>query len=77
MPLINFKVVLELKLEKRCVLASASTENNNADCNDIIFTVKDTKLHVPVVTLSPEGNQKLSKLLCKKVSFNCAASSVC
>ena len=31
----------------------------------LIFTISDTKLHVPVVTLSPRDNQKLSKLLSK------------
>ena len=33
--------------------------------NNIIFTIKDTKLYVPVVTLSVKRNQKLSKLLSK------------
>ena len=36
--------------------------NNNAN---IIFTIKDTKLYVPVVTLSARDNQKFSKLLSK------------
>ena len=38
-------------------------ENDNADANsnNIIFTIKDTKLSVPVVTLSEKENQKLSK----------------
>ena len=31
----------------------------------IIFTIKDTKLYVPAVTLSTRSNQKLSKLLSK------------
>ena len=31
----------------------------------LIFTINDTKLHVPVVTLSPRDNQKLSKRLSK------------
>ena len=30
-----------------------------------IFTIKDTRLYVPVVTLSARGNQKLSKFLSK------------
>ena len=33
--------------------------------NNIIFTNKDTKLYVPVVTLSAKDYQKLSKLLSK------------
>ena len=68
MPLNNFKVELKLKWTKCCVLAVAGNENNineNASANNIIFTIKDTKLYVPVVTLSPKINQKLSKLLSK------------
>ena len=34
-------------------------DNNNA--NNIIFTIKDTKLYVPVLTLSAKDNQKLEK----------------
>ena len=36
--------------------------NDNANANNI-FTMKDTKLCVPVVTISERDNQKLSKLL--------------
>ena len=36
-----------------------------ANANIIIFTTKDTKLYVPVVTLLARENQKLSKLLSK------------
>ena len=52
---------------KRCVLASDGVENNNADSNKFIFCafIKDTKLYVPVVTLSAKDNQKLSKLFSK------------
>ena len=35
------------------------------DSNNIIFTIKDTKLYVTVVTLSAKDNQTLSKLLGK------------
>ena len=35
------------------------------DDDSIIFTVKDTKLYVPVVTLSAREYQKLSKPLSK------------
>ena len=34
------------------VLALNGTESSDADPNDIIFTIKDTKLFVPVITLS-------------------------
>ena len=66
MPLINCKVELKLKWTKYCVLSVAGNEsgiNNIDNANDIVFTVKDTKLYVPVVTLSARDNQKLSKLL--------------
>ena len=39
------------------------TDNNNAI--NIMLTIKDTKLYVPVVTLSARDNQKLPKLLSK------------
>ena len=44
-------------------VAGSDNANGNNDDNNIIFTIKDTKLYVPVVTLSARGNQKLSKLL--------------
>ena len=65
MPLINCKVELKLKWKKYCVLSAAGNDNTNANPNNIIFTIKDTKLYVPVVTLSAKDSQKLSKLLRK------------
>ena len=63
---INFWVSLEIP----CVLSAAGNENqsdkdNNNNVNNIIFTIKDTQIYVPVVTLSAKDNQKLSKLLSK------------
>ena len=53
MLLINWKVELKLKWIKYCVLSAAGVVNvNNRDSDNIIFTIKDTKLCVPVVTLS-------------------------
>ena len=43
MPLINCRVDLKLRWVSHCVLASAGVENNNADSNNITFTIKDTK----------------------------------
>ena len=66
MPLINCKGGLKVKWAKYCVLSAAGNENENENdnnANNIIFTVKNPKLYVPVVTLSARGNQKLSKLL--------------
>ena len=55
MPLINFKVELSLKWYEKCILSSAGTAAT--------FTITDTKLYVPIVTLKIEDNAKLSKLL--------------
>ena len=63
MSLINGKVQLKLKWKHYCVLSAAGAENNDTNSNNIIFSIKDTKLYVPVVTLSARDNQKLSKLL--------------
>ena len=60
MPLINCKVELKLRRMKHCVLSMLGNKNDNGnvDSNDIIFTVKDTKLSIPVVTLSLKDNKK-------------------
>ena len=55
MPLINCKVELSLEWYENCIMSSAGTA--------AIFTITDTKLYVPVVTLKTEDNVKLSKLL--------------
>ena len=49
MPLINCKIKLNLTWKKECVL---STNAGNA-----VFIINDTKLYVPVVTLSKEDNK--------------------
>ena len=49
MPLINCKIKLNLTWKKECVL---STNDGNA-----VFIINDTKLYVPVVTLSKEDNK--------------------
>ena len=68
MPLINFKVELKLRWTQQCISSVLDNENDNAnaDSNDIIFTIKDTKLYVTVVTVSVQDNQKLSKLHSKE-----------
>ena len=63
MSLINFKVELKFRRTNHCVLPSAGVENDDADSNNIILTIKDTKLYVSVVALSVKNNQKLSKLI--------------
>ena len=49
MPLINCKIKLNLTWKKECVL---STDASNA-----VFIINDTKMYVPVVTLSKEDNK--------------------
>ena len=43
-------------------MAGTANVNGNYDENNIIFTIKDTILYVPAVTLPARDNQKLSKL---------------
>ena len=62
---INCKVELKLKCTKSFVIAAAGVDNDNANDNSIIFTIKDAKLYVPVFTLSAKDNQKLLELLSK------------
>ena len=49
MPLINCKIKLNLTWKKECVLSTAD--------DDAVFIINDTKLYVPVVTLSKEDNK--------------------
>ena len=45
--------------------AGADNVNDNANGKDVIFTIKDTQLYVPVVALSARDNLKLRKFLAK------------
>ena len=47
-------------------MSASGADDDNANPNNIIFTIKDTKLYVPVVTLSGEDDPKLSKLCSKE-----------
>ena len=49
MPLINCKIKLNLTWKKECVL---STDPDANAANNPVFIINDTKLYVPVVTLS-------------------------
>ena len=53
-------------MAKYCVLCAACNDNTNDNFDNIIFTIKDTKLYIPVVTLSARNNKKLSKVLSKR-----------
>ena len=56
MPLINCEVNLILTWSVNCLIVSTDVENQNAT-----FAITDTKLYVPVVTLSTQDNAKLFK----------------
>ena len=59
MPLVNCKVDLELTWHKDCVIYSADAAGNNV----VSFKITDTKLYVPIVTLSTKNNTNLTKQL--------------
>ena len=66
MPLIKCKVELKVRWTRDYVLCVPGPDNtNDNDSDNIIFTMTDAKLYVPVVTFSPRHNKKLSKLLSK------------
>ena len=48
------------------IIANDNNINENANASNIIFTIKDTKLYVTVVTLTRKDNEKLSKFLSKR-----------
>ena len=54
MPLTNCEVSLQFKWSKDCVLIAGTAANQNSN-----FKITDTKLYVPVVTLSFQDNVKL------------------
>ena len=45
------------------VFSADGADNNNANSNNITFTIKGKKLYVPVLNVSTKDNQKLSKLI--------------
>ena len=58
MPLINCKINLDLNWSKNCSIAVTDVANEV-----ITFSITDTKLYFPVVTLSTEDNPKLLEQL--------------
>ena len=61
-PLINWEVQLTITWSKNCVLAYMTTKdaegNNPAIVTPVVLTLRDTKLYLPVVTLSKENDTK-------------------
>ena len=73
-PLINCEVSLTLSWSANCVITSlekrlaTAAQGDNPEVRDhsptgATFKIKDTKLYVPVVTLSPENDNKLLEQL--------------
>ena len=60
-PLINCEIELILTWSKNCVLADMTAANNPPI--GLEFQITDTKLYVPVVTLSKENDKKLLEQL--------------
>ena len=58
MPLINCEVNLILTCSSTCVLISTNVQNQNAT-----FAITDTKLYVPIVTLSTQESTKFLQQL--------------
>ena len=62
MPLINCEIKLNLTWKKECVFATGG--------GDAAFIINDTKLHVPVVTLSKEDNKDFIEQQNKKFQIS-------
>ena len=54
MPLVNCEINLILTQSNRCFII-----DNSVDDQEPIFTITDTKLYIPIVTLSIQDNAKL------------------
>ena len=54
MPLINCEIELILTCSRDCVIIYT-----NVDCQNPTFTITETNLYVPIVTLSTQDNAKL------------------
>ena len=69
MPLSNCKVALIFTWSKNCILTSKATRDADRNSNPAVaavnnptgatFEITDTKLYLPVVTLSTEDDNKL------------------
>ena len=58
MHLINCEICHQLKWSKNCILVAGTAANQNPE-----FKITDTKIYVPVLTLSTQDNIKLFKQL--------------
>ena len=51
-------------------LSVGGPDDDDANLDNIVFTIKDKKLFVPVVTLSAKGSKPLSKGFKRSVYWN-------
>ena len=58
MPLINCEVTLDLNWSEKCIIVATDVA-----AKATTFSITDTKLHAPVVTLSTQDNVKLLEQL--------------
>ena len=58
MPLINCEITLDLNWSEKCIIVATNIANQGAT-----FSITDTKLYVPVVTLATQDNAKLPEQL--------------
>ena len=61
MSLVNCKIELKLKWTKYCALLAKGNDNDDANCNNIIFTIKDTKLYVLVENVISKRQSQVIK----------------
>ena len=52
-------------MDKVLCFFAAGADNANANPNNVIFTIKDAKLFVPVVNSSPRDNKNYQNFLAK------------
>ena len=76
MPLVNWKVELKLQQKKICIFFVNGYDNEDANSNNIIFTIEDAKLCVPVVTLLAKDDKNYQKLLAKDLKDECMRTNI-
>ena len=78
MPTINWKLELKLRWTKHCVLSVLGIANNNdGDGNDYtIWSIIDTKLNVPVATLSAKATESDQNFLPKDLKDQCIEMNI-
>ena len=68
--MINCKVELKLKWTKYCVLSAAGNDKITADSNNVIFTIKDTKLYVPEELYQQKTIENYQNFLVKDLKYH-------